>query len=125
MAIKNIGDGRALRVCDLCGGVDDHPRHVIAGTAGGPDVIERPGNELMDKVIDAAPVADRGRLVAALMDTTSSDRHLDCCAQAGCPTGTCEPQVEGAPGTGKQMLDHLMSLGDDVFADRDDVVKGE
>lgn len=116
----NIGDGRVLRVCDLCGAVDDHPRHVIAGTESG--AFARPSDEILNKVIDAAPAEERARLIQDLIDTTSSDRHLDCCAAAGCPTGTCGPQVEGAPGVGRQMLDHLVNL-DDPFADRDDVVK--
>ena len=116
----NIGDGRVLRVCDLCGGVDDHPRHVLAGNE--PDVFARPSDAILNRVVDAAPAEERGRLVRELIDTTSSDRHLDCCAAAGCPTGTCGPQVADVPGTGQQMLDHLVNL-DDPFADRDDVVK--
>lgn len=118
----NIGGGRVLRVCDLCGQVDDHPRHVIAGTER--DAFSRPSDDILNKVLDAAPADDRARLVNDLLDTTSSDRHLDCCAAAGCPTGTCGPQVAGAPGTGRKMLDHLVNL-DDPFAGRDDVVKAE
>lgn len=118
----NIGEGRVLRVCDLCGGVDDHPRHVIAGTER--DAFTRPSDEILNKVLDVAPAEERARLVQDLVDTTSSDRHLDCCAAAGCPTGTCGPQVADAPGVGVQMLDHLMSI-EDRFADRPDVVKAE
>jgi hypothetical protein len=116
----NIGGGRLVRVCDLCGGVDDHPRHVIAGTA--EEAFPAPSDDIVSKVLDAAPATDRARLLRELMDTTSSDRHLDCCAQAGCPTGTCGPQVADAPGVGRKMLDHLVNL-DDPFADRPDVVK--
>lgn len=118
----NIGGGRVLRVCDLCGGVDDHPRHVIAGTDR--DAFARPSDEILNRVLDTAPAEERARLVRDLVDTTSSDRHLDCCAAAGCPTDTCGPQVTGAPGPGRKMLDHLVNL-DDPFADRDDVVKAE
>lgn len=116
----NIGGGRVLRVCDLCGGVDDHPRHVIAGTD--QDAFTRPSDDIIAKVIAAAPPEEVGRLVGELVDTTASDRHLDCCAAAGCPTGTCGPQVAGAPGVGQQMLDHLVGQ-EDPFSDRDDVVK--
>lgn len=116
----NIGQGRVLRVCDLCGGVDDHPRHVLAGNDEGS--FPQPLEAILNRVMDAAPAADRARLVRDLVDTTSSDRHLDCCAADGCPTGTCGPQVAGAPGVGAQMLDHLVNLAD-PFADRDDVVK--
>lgn len=117
----NIGGGRALRVCDLCGGVDDHPRHVIAGSV--EDTFERPSDDIVNKVLDASPADDRARLLRELTDTGSSDRHLDCCAEAGCPTDTCGPQIAGAPGTGRKMLDHIMGSGD-LFADRPDVVKG-
>jgi hypothetical protein len=132
--MANIGNGRLVRVCDLCGGVDDHPRHVIAGTipkniasgesglsAEGP--FPGPSDDIMAKVIAAAPEADRVRLLRDLMDTTSSDRHLDCCADAGCPDGTCDRQVSDAPGTGRKMLEHLATV-EDRFADRDDVVRG-
>lgn len=119
--MANIGGGRALRVCDLCGQVDDHPRHVIAGTSD-QDFI-RPSDDIVNKVIDSAPPEHRAALLRDLTDTSSSDRHLDCCALAGCPSGTCGPQVADAPGTGRKMLDHIMSIGD-AFADRDDVVNG-
>lgn len=118
----NIGNGRILRVCDLCGGVDDHPRHVIAGT--GVDVVEAPGDDIVNAVLDNAPAAERARLLRDLQDTTSSDRHLDCCAAAGCPTDTCGPQVDGTPGTGRKMLDHLTSQRN-PFDGRDDVVLGD
>jgi hypothetical protein len=119
--MANIGSGRVLRVCDLCGGVDDHPRHVIAGTEKG--AVPAPSDEIIGKVADAAPPAERGRLMRELMDTSSSDRHLDCCAASGCPTGTCGPQVADAPGVGRKMLEHLTTI-EDRFADRPDVVTG-
>lgn len=119
--MANIGSGRVLRVCDLCGGVDDHPRHVIAGTVG--DAFPKPSDEILQKVIEAAPPGEVGRLINELVDTASSDRHLDCCAAAGCPTNTCGPQVANAPGVGAAMLDHVMTI-DDPFADRPDVVQG-
>ncbi len=121
--MPDIGDGRALRVCDLCGGVDNHPRHVIAGDL--EDAFPAPTDDIINKVLDASPAEHRARLLRDLTDTTASDRHLDCCAAAGCPTGTCGPQVAGAEGkTGAAMLDHLMNTDEDLFADRDDVVKG-
>lgn len=119
--MANIGNGRVVRVCDLCGGVDDHPRHVIAGTVEG--AMPAPNDEILSRVIAAAPEADRARLVRELMDTSSSDRHLDCCAAAGCPNGLCGPQVADAPGTGTAMLEHLTSI-EDRFVDRSDVVTG-
>lgn len=121
MTTANIGGGRVLRVCDLCGGVDDHPRHVLAGDRD--DNFPAPDDAIVAKVAGAAPPAELGRLLRALTDTTSSDRHLDCCAAAGCPDGTCDRQVEGAGSkTGKAMVTHLMGV-DDRFADRDDTVQ--
>lgn len=119
--MADIGGGRVLRVCDLCGGVDDHPRHVIAGTVA--DAFPKPSDDILQKVIEAAPPAERGRLIGELVDTTASDRHLDCCAAAGCPTGTCGPQVADAPGVGAAMLEHLTTI-EDRFGDRPDVVQG-
>jgi hypothetical protein len=110
MATKNIGDGRPLRVCDLCGGVDDHPRHVIAGTTRG---VFSPSDGALERVLSEAPRDQQTRLVRDLLDTTSSDRHLDCCAAAGCPDGSCGVMVEGADGkTGADMLDHLIEVGE-------------
>lgn len=106
----NIGDGRALRVCDLCGGVDDHPRHAIAGAAGGGPVVAAASEELVAKVVDSAPPEDLARLLRDLMDTSTSDRHLDCCRAAGCPDGTCDTQTAGAEDKrGKELLAHLMA----------------
>lgn len=102
----NIGSGRLLRVCDLCGAVDDHPRHVLAG--GQRDVYPRPTDEILDKVMKTAPAEQMARLVRELMDTSSSDRHLDCCREAGCPDGTCVTQTAGAEDKrGADLLDHL------------------
>lgn len=123
--MANIGGGRVLRVCDLCGGVDDHPRHIL-GASYDPngEPLPPPSDEIIAKVVAAAPEKDRARLIRDLMDPTSSDRHLDCCAAAGCPSNTCAPQVHDAPGTGRKMLEHLVNQ-EFRFADRPDVVKGE
>lgn len=108
--MANIGKGRVLRVCDLCGGVDDHPRHTLAG--GVPGVYPRPTAELLAKVSDAAPAEERGRLLADLIDTGTTDRHMDCCREAGCPDGSCDRQTAGAEDLrGAKLLEHLMSGG--------------
>lgn len=80
-----------LRVCDLCGGVDDHPRHSFGGPQ--PDAFRPPTDEIVEKVLAAAPAADRARLLRELMDTSSIDLHKDCCRDAGCPTGTCGEEL--------------------------------
>jgi len=36
-------------------------------------------------------------------------RHLDCCAAAGCPSGTCADQVAGTEGlSGVDLLAHIL-----------------
>lgn len=97
--INIIGGGRALRVCDLCGGVDDHPRHALAG--GDAGAYAAPQGDVIRKV--SAAVADldpreADRLLSDLMDTGGQDRHIDCCRAAGCPTGDCDaaPDLRGA-----------------------------
>lgn len=100
-----IGGDRPLRVCDLCGQVDDHPRHVLAGGTAFP----KPSDAILDKVLAGAPSGQRGRLVNELLDTNASDRHMDCCRTAGCPDGTCNTQTAGAEGLrGGELLGHLM-----------------
>lgn len=102
-----IGGERPLRGCDVCGGVDDHPRHVISGP---PGAAGTPLPAVVDKTItalaDASP-EDRARVLAAIYDTSSQDRHPDCCRQVGCPTGTCDEQG-GHDLRGAELLDHLM-----------------
>ena len=84
-----IGQGRLVRVCDLCGAVDDHPRHVIAGAAGGTDVVAAPAQDIVDRVIEQADPKDLARLLRDLFDQTA-----------------------GAPGkTGKALLAHLIKRG--------------
>ncbi len=102
----NIGGGRALRVCDLCGGVDDHPRHVLAG--GDPDTFPKPTPELIRIVLEAVPAEDADRLLGDLLDTGTSDRHMDCCRATGCPDGSCGAVTAGVEGLrGADLLTHL------------------
>lgn len=102
----SIGEGRTLRVCDLCGGVDDHPRHVLAG--GQADAYAVPSEEIIARVLDQAPPDQRARLIRELVDTSSQDRHMDCCRAAGCPAGTCPEVTAGAEDLrGADLLAHL------------------
>jgi hypothetical protein len=109
----NIGGGRALHVCDLCGGVDDHPRHSLLGGEAGAH--PEPSVEIVRTV--AAAVADQDqatadRLLTELLDTGTTDRHLDCCRAAGCPTGDCDRRTVGAEELrGAELLDHLIGAG--------------
>lgn len=106
--MTEIGGGRPLRVCDLCGGVDDHPRHVTAGTVDG---AFHPSDGALDRVLTEAPENQRAELVRALLDTTSSDRHLQCCHAAGCAHPTCAVAAESGL-TGSALLDHLVNLAE-------------
>lgn len=109
---ENIGDGRPIRVCDLCGGVDDHPRHTIAGAI--PGLFPKISDEIVDRVISNAPGGHEGRLVRDLLDTGSSERHKDCCREAGCPEGLCDAETAGAEDLrGADLLEHLMRLPQD------------
>ena len=121
MSAENIGGDRILKVCDLCGGVDDHPRHIGAQGGPGDAVAPAPTEQIINKVLDAAPAADRARLLLSLQDTSSTEHHYDCGAQSGCQV--CQAIAAGAPGTGADMLDHVAA----VHASFDDpgIVKAE
>lgn len=114
-----IGGGRAYRVCDGCGKVDDHPRHVIAGA---PDAYPPPSDELVAKTLASA--RDLGldeltvaRLARDLLSTASLDFHFDCCRQRGCPTGSCDQQTAGAEDLrGADLLEHLVAQPPTVSA---------
>ncbi len=98
-----IGEGRPMRVCEVCGGYDDHPRHVVVSAEGEVGV---PSPEIVDKMVANGA---SGQAITDAMDPTTQIRHLDCCAEAGCPDGTCNEQIAGAEGkTGRALLDHVM-----------------
>lgn len=84
-----------LRICDVCGQVDDHPRHVIGFE---PDTIQ-PNTEMAVKVSerDDLEYEDKLRIVQDILDTTLMLRHMDCCRSVGCPTGDCNsvPDLKG------------------------------
>ena len=103
-----IGDDRPMRVCDLCGAVDDHPRHVIAGAVR--DAMGPPDQAVVAKVLDLDLPSDlKAKVLADLHDTSSQDRHLDCCREAGCPDGSCAVVTAGAEDKrGADLLKHIM-----------------
>jgi hypothetical protein len=106
--MANIGGGRVLRVCDACGGVDDHPRHTQTGPA---DAFARADDSIIEAVIGNAPDGDRGRLLSDLLDQSSVELHRDCCRERGCPTGDCDRLTAGAEDLrGGELLNHLVSL---------------
>lgn len=81
---------RPMRSCDVCGQIDDHPRHIFAAEGSGEVYA------VNAKAVDAA-YAKKGlgardvvAIVRDLEDTSSLTRHMDCCREAGCPTGDCD-----------------------------------
>jgi hypothetical protein len=59
-------------------------------------------------VVELAPPESVSRLLGDLYDTSSSDRHMDCCRAAGCPDGSCD-RLTGALADlrGSKLLEHL------------------
>lgn len=72
---STTSDERPLRFCDACMGLDDHPRHTIYNVRSAPTA---------DQVARLPKNAPR-EAVDRLLDPSSSLRHIDCCAAAGCP----------------------------------------
>lgn len=94
-----MAEKRPLRVCDVCGQVDDHPRvqHMFGANAPAVSrgiISKIAGNRDLNEEVKA-------RALDELLDTTSALRHHDCCAAAGCPDGVCGVILEAAGGVGK------------------------
>lgn len=75
----------ALRVCDVCGVVDENPRHVFALAE---NEAPAPRQSVVETVLnDTTLSADvKAAVLGDLYDTTLEIRHVSCCAAAGCPT---------------------------------------
>lgn len=76
---------RPVRMCDVCGGVDDHPRHVHATPAGQNPTPPH----IAEVALENAGDKHRSAILAQILDTSTMVRHLDCCASFGCPDGSC------------------------------------
>lgn len=83
---------RPYRLCEACGQVDDHPRHVIATAPGEgatpPEMAEKALREAAEKGYDLST------LLQQLRDDQLLERHMDCCAAAGCDV--CAEQLSVA-----------------------------
>jgi hypothetical protein len=91
---------RPLRSCDVCGQVDDHPRHTHH-----PEAPVDVNSEHIDAVLDLGLDSEvRNRIVREISDPMSQQRHFDCCRAAGCPDGTCNDAPDL---TGQALIDHL------------------
>lgn len=71
-----------LRLCDVCGVLDDHPRHVTGVPPDYPGAV--PTNEFLQGLPDGCPAL----AIAELMDSSTIVRHMNCCATMGCATCT-------------------------------------
>jgi hypothetical protein len=97
-----------VRVCDACGGVDDHPRHTFGGGDRGAFPHVRP--EAVAAVLGNPDLSDddKGRYVAELADLSTQALHYDCCRAHGCPKGTCDVLSAGAETLrGPVLRDHV------------------
>lgn len=118
--MNNTGPAPALRVCDACGQVDDHPRHVIGGgDPGTADAVSRAdGQTAVDLLLDQGYDTDTVRLAMRQLAEPGLYLHLDCCRDLGCPDGTCGRLTAGVEELrGDELRAHLMSLGQNTSED--------
>lgn len=90
---------RPLRLCDICGGLDDHPRHVYALAH---DEANVPSAEFLDSIGDVPASA-----LAQLLSPVTRIRHMDCCAADGCPICQATETELGAI-RGQELIDALL-----------------
>lgn len=95
-----MADARRLRLCDVCGGLDDHPRHVTGLAPGSTEGT--PSQEFLDSLAPGAPVS----AIAELMNSQTIVRHMDCCAAQGC-TICAQTEVDYGQRRGQELIDHL------------------
>lgn len=97
---------RPVRMCDSCGVVDDHPRHVVGYAPDDAVTAARVGALAIQNASDA----DREAIIAQVQDTSTTMKHMDCCRADGCPDGTCYAVTAGAEQLrGYDLLNHLTS----------------
>lgn len=98
---------RPMRMCDSCGQVDDHPRHVFA-------LAEGQGNtdpSIAAKAVRAAGEENIEAILAQVQDSATIQKHMDCCRTDGCPDGSCNVVTAGAEDKkGDDLVAHLTSL---------------
>lgn len=88
-----------MRLCDVCGQLDDHPRHQLFVRDGG----FVPSQEFLEGLGDVPATA-----VAALLNPHTTDRHHDCCASQGCVV--CKAIVAATGGvTGAELLSKIQA----------------
>lgn len=102
-------DERPLRFCDVCGELDDHPRHVVTlrpdSTDGRPDDLFLAGIRMGDAPITAVEQLTRGNVQV---------RHLNCCADQGCVV--CQATEKVTKGArGQKLIDTIANGALDGF----------
>jgi hypothetical protein len=97
---------RPNRVCDVCGGFDDHPRHQIVYPNTAPIADDSVLQKLLENIDLNTP---EGRAAYDdFKDTTIQLRHMDCCRSTGCPDGSCNAVTAGAEDLrGNDLLAHI------------------
>lgn len=98
---------RPLRLCDSCAALDDHPRHVIGVSQGD----NTPSAEFVQQALAAADAQNHALVVSELLDTSTTMKHMDCCATDGCPDGSCDLVVSMAQGAKGPDLVALLTEG--------------
>lgn len=98
---------RVFRGCDVCGQVDDHPRHVLGVPADWPGAV--PDQTVVAELIRQASAAGADPdqlafLLAEQADPTTVVRHPDCCAAVGCYDGSCQAMLTRHGGKTRQAL---------------------
>ena len=102
-----MADPRPVRMCDSCGGVDDHPRHVLATAPG--EVPTSP--EIASRALKNAKQANNESILAQIMDDATVVKHMDCCAADGCPDGSCTTIVQESGGKKGSALTTYLTKG--------------
>lgn len=94
---------RNMRLCDMCGGYDDHPRHVTNLATVDPAAV--PSREFLASLPDGVSAL----ALQELMDGTTFCRHMNCCAKAGCLI--CTEVVAACGGAEGQALTDAVESG--------------
>jgi len=91
-------ENRPLRACDVCGQIDDHPRHSFI--SGPDDPLPVVHDDFLEAVLANEDMTPKERRAAyeVLNDRAWQMRHMDCCRAEGCPTGDCDRLPDGPTG---------------------------
>lgn len=95
-------EARPLRICQECGGVDDHPRHVQGLPPG--STHGAPSAKFLDSLPDGTPAA----AIALLLNPAQISRHHDCCAALGCVLCAETEKINGGA-RGSKLVDKILA----------------